>query len=106
MPNINYDKFYPAQANVQLPLKQIGWTLKIREHLTLAKAGDRERESRLCNRLGSLRRSSPSFDELTEHLKDVVKEAVTFLRSQGRKVDFKHSDPACWITMRDGRPRW
>ena len=99
------DMFYPI-LNLESPFTQMGLMAKIRNHLHAARRGDRERESRLINRLGSLRRSSASFNGLTLDLQTAVKDAVKFLRSEGRKVDFKNPDPALWITTRSGQARW
>ena len=97
--------FYPV-LNVKSPFTQMGLMVKIRNHLHAARRGDRERESRLINRLGSLRRSSEAFNGLTLDLQAAVKDAVNYLRTTGRKVDFKNPDPALWITTRSGQARW
>ena len=97
--------FYPI-LDLESPFTQMGLMIKIRNHLHAARRGDRERESRLINRLGSLRRSSKSFNGLTLDLQATVKDAVKFLRAVGRKVDFKNPDPALWITTRSGQARW
>jgi phage gp46-like protein len=79
--------------------------MKINNHLQNAKLGDREAESRLCNRLGTLRRSI-EIKDMSPDLQDVIKEAAAWLRSTGRKIDFTNQDPALWITTRSGNPRF
>lgn len=103
--------FYPksesvANAALGRTLATIGYALRLRQHLAGARAGDRERESRLCNRLGQLRASLPAFSLATAEVQQVVRESVAFLREQGRTVNFTDPDPARWITQRNGLPRW
>lgn len=104
------DDFYPISQTIvqgQSIMWQLGFLVKINDHLAAAKRGDRERESKLINRLGQLRRSTSSLDVLNDDLKDAVKEAVTWLRSTGRSVNFGHDNPGMWVTLRDGRsPRF
>jgi hypothetical protein len=85
--------------------RQLGMLVKITEHLAAAKAGDRDRESRLVTRICELRASGTKFNDLTDDLRTVVAEAIEFLKSQGRKTNFGSSDPAEWISGRDGQPR-
>lgn len=98
------DEVYPA-INMGNPFIQMGLLLKIEDHLSAARQGNRDRESRLINRLGSMRRSG-SFKNLVPDLQRAVKEAIEFLRSKGRKVDFSNENPAMWITTRERRARW
>jgi hypothetical protein len=100
------DKYYPLDDNLNAyPLRQIGYIMRISANLHLAKTGDRVAESKLCNRLGSLRRSI-EFQDMSPNLQDIVKEAVDWLRTTSRKVDFTNPDPALWITTRSGSPRF
>lgn len=105
-----FDKFYPVSETIRNnagEMWQVGLTIKIQDHLNTARQGDRERESRLINRLGQLRRNMSSPDDLSPDLRSVIKEAVSWLRSTGRKVDFSDPDPRFWVTARDGKsPRW
>lgn len=103
------DQFYPiSETMTKAPtgMWQLSMSVKLLEHLEAAKRGDRERESRLINRLGQIRRCV-EFNCLTDNLKEVIGQAVEWLRSIGRTVNFKTEDPAMWITARDGKtPRW
>jgi hypothetical protein len=100
------DEFYPIDNDIKIyPVREMGYIMKINNHLQMAKAGDREAESRLCNRLGQLRRSM-DFNNMSPDLQDAIKEAAAWLRTTGRKVDFSHNDPALWITTRSGNPRF
>jgi hypothetical protein len=100
------DEFYPIDNNFSTsPLREMGYIMRINENLRLAKAGDQVAESKLCNHLGTLRRSL-EFKDMSPDLQDVIKEAATWLRSTGRKVDFTNPDPALWITTRSGSPRF
>jgi hypothetical protein len=102
----NVEKFYPIDNDFSTsPLREMGYIIRINENLRLAKAGDRVAESKLCNRIGTLRRSL-EFKNISPDLQDVIKEAVTWLRTTGRKVDFTNPDPALWITTRSGNPRF
>ena len=109
--NINqerFDAFYPVSQTISAcptGLWQIGMTAKLAEHLAAAKGGDRDRESRLVNRLGQIRRHLHS-DQLSQGLADQFKEACLWLRSEGRKIDLRNEDPARWISQRGGAPRW
>jgi len=103
------DIFYPMSATMQSSgfVWEIQMILKLEDHLRAAMAGDRERESKLINRLGQIRRNIPHFSDLLDNLQDVIKRSVEWLRSIGRKVDFQHPNPAMWISARDGKsPRW
>ena len=75
------------------------------EHLKAAERGDRDRESRLVNRLGQLRRCVES-SYIRDGLKEQIVAAVDWLRNNGRTVDFSATDPARWISQRGGAPRW
>ncbi len=103
------DDFYPlSDAMRKCPhgMWQVGMVVKLSDHLANAKAGSKDSESRLCNRLGQLRRNV-EFSCLQTALVEAVTEAITWLRSTGRTVDFKQEDPTRWITTRDGKtPRW
>ena len=103
------DKFYPPiphfnDFNLGI---MIGLPLKLRGHLAAAKAGDRDRESRLINWLGRIRVSADTkFNDLPAELREAMKESCDWLRTQGRIVNFRDPDPARWVTTRDGQPRW
>ncbi len=84
----------------------MGFRSKILGHLEAAKAGDRDRESALINRLGQLRRHYLKIGDMPDFLIDAVKQAVAFLRSVGRTVDLGNPDPAKWVSRRGGSPRW
>lgn len=103
------DEFYPvsnAMTNFAEGMWQVGMIVKLADHLANAKKGNKESESKLCNRLGQLRRNV-KFEGLTEDLRLAIKEASDWLRSTGRSVDFRHTNPGMWITARDGRtPRF
>lgn len=105
-----FDEFYPVSQTMSsgsAGMWEIGMTVKLAEHLAAAQRGDRERESKLINRLGQMRRNVASFDKLSDNVKEEVAKSVTWLRSVGRKVDFSNTNPAFWITARDGKtPRW
>ena len=107
MANPGFDQFYPPSETMsgQSSFWQIGMVAKLADHRAGAEAGDRDKESRLCNRLGQLRRLV-KWEQMLGPLREEVEEAVKFLRSTGRTVDFAQEDPAKWITTRDGRPRW
>jgi len=102
------DKFYPESPKLRMGYfgHVIGFQSKIIGHMTAAIAGDLERESRLCNRVGQVRATFSHFQDVPLGVQDVMKEAIEYLKSVGRKVDFKNPDPSMWITTRDGRPRW
>jgi Asp-tRNA(Asn)/Glu-tRNA(Gln) amidotransferase A subunit family amidase len=100
------DEFYPIDNDFSTsPLREMGYIIRINENLRLAKAGDRVAESKLCNRIGTLRRSL-EIKDMSPDLQNAVKDAVAWLRATGRKIDFTHNDPAMWITTRDGNPRF
>jgi len=99
------EEFYPSYDFQQHPFLEMALMFKIRRDIDLARKGDRTAESKLCNRIGSIRRSS-KFEDLSPDTQTAVKEAVEYLRSTGRKVDFSNPDPSLWISTRDGRPRW
>lgn len=107
---MSVDSFYPISQTVQAcpgGMWQISMTVKITSHLADAKAGSRDAESRLINRVGQLRRNVENFGGLGYDLKDAVLAAVTWLRSVGRRVDFSNPDARYWVTARDGvSPRW
>lgn len=103
-----FDSFYPvSQTMVDCPqgLWQVGMMAKLAEHLKAAERGDRDRESRLVNRLGQLRRCVES-SYIRDGLKEQIVAAVDWLRNNGRTVDFSATDPARWISQRGGAPRW
>lgn len=103
-----YDEFYAPSSSIgKSGVWEISMLLKISEHLEAARSGNRESESKLINRLGQVRRHITNFNNLSENLMEVFKEAVEWLRSTGRTVDFKAKDPGYWITARDGKtPRF
>jgi transketolase C-terminal domain/subunit len=100
------DEYYPIDNDVKIyPVREMGYIMKINNHLQNAKLGDKIAESKLCNRLGTLRRSI-EIKDVSPDLQDAIKEAVAWLRTTGRKVDFANQDPALWITTRSGNPRF
>ena len=104
-----FDEFYPKSETMAVgpgAMWVLGYEMKLREHLQNAKSGDREAESKLCNRLGQLRRHYKVLSGFPSGLLDVLKETAAFLRSTGRKVDLGNPDPRFWITTRSGGPRW
>lgn len=103
-----FDEFYPLSASIQTSgVWEINMVQKLENHLSKAVNGDREAESKLINRLGQIRRHVASFDTLSANLQDVIKKSVSWLRTIGRSVDFKNTDPGYWITARDGKtPRF
>ena len=104
------DEFYPESTVMAAQpdgMWQLGLVMKLEEHLAKARRGNRLYESKLINRIGQLRRCTRHFDQLQTPLQDKVKEAVTWIRSTGRTVNFDADDPRYWITARDGKsPRW
>lgn len=104
------DEFYPvSRAIVQSPdagMWMVSMVIKVNDHLTAAKSGNKESESRLINRLGQLRRCGPPFEKLPQDLQEGVRSAVAYLRSTGRTVNFAHPNPGMWITTRTGDPRF
>lgn len=107
-----FNRFYPASDTVRngaigVGMPYLSLQIKLREHLRLAKLGDRDRESRLVNRIGQIRRMVPEgLSACHPEIRDVVKEACQFLQSQGRRLDFRSTDPRYWISARGGGPRW
>lgn len=100
------DLFYPISETMSSGgIWEIGMVVKLAGHRQMAKSGDLERESRLVNRLGQLRRNCEYMD-MSNNLKEEINESVAYLRSVGRKVDFSKKNPAEWITTRKGNPRW
>ena len=102
------DMFYPASQtmlNAPQGMWQLGMAIKLSEHLAAAKLGDRDRESRLVNRLGQIRRcvEKPNISAV---LADEMVKACRWLQSQGRKFNFKSDNPSEWISQRGGAPRW
>jgi hypothetical protein len=87
------------------PFTAIGLKSRIDEHLRLAKAGDRERESKLVNRLGEVRATWEKFEDIPDFIQDSFMKSVTFLRTVGRKFNFGSPDPKDWISARGGGPR-
>lgn len=100
------DQFYPKINNPEGLGKIMGLVVKIRSHLEAAKNGDRERESRLCNRIGQTRATWENFTDMPLEVQEVITESVSYLRSVGRKFDFVNPDPAWWISTRGGNRRW
>lgn len=101
-----FDKYYPESDSMKTQGVGIVISLKakLQSHLRKAMSGDREAESKLCNRLGQIRRNFP--DKFPDWLKEEFDQAVPFLRSVGRTINFKSSDPRYWISQRGGYPRW
>jgi len=105
----HFDSFYPESDTIRnCPggLWCISLLLKMESYLQKAKNGDSDAESRLCNRIGQLRRHFPSFNQLPGELGRVTKESVDWLRSVGRVVNLKSENPIDWISIRGGGPRW
>ena len=104
------DYFYPVSESIlgcTDGMWQIAMSLKLSDHRQKAMAGDREAESRLINRLGQLRRCCHDLGSLSEPLQAEVRASAAWLRSVGRKVNFHNSNPAMWVSARDGKsPRW
>ncbi len=104
------EKFYPRSAsiaNMANTMTQIQLEMKLRGHIQAAQGGDRERESRLINRIGQIRREFPNgLAAVPERIRTVMREAVEWLRSVGRVTDFKNPDARYWISQRGGAPRW
>lgn len=104
------DEFYPISETIKScpnGIWQVGMIVKLTDHLSSAKAGNRESESRLINRIGQIRRSIGPMSNMTESLLEVFKEAIGWIRSTGRTVNLTSDDPAMWITARDGKtPRF
>ncbi len=104
---MSYNEFYPHSNSIHTSaLWSIGFLLKIEGHLASAKNGNKEAESKLCNRIGQLRRHIASVEDLPEDLRAAVKESVDWLRNQGRVVKLGSADPREWISARGGTPRW
>lgn len=104
---MSYNEFYPHSETMSQPgMWQIGLVLKIEEHLRNAKSGDALAESKLCNRIGQVRRHFPTPNTCPAGIMDAVKPAVDWLRSTGRKIDLQNNDPRMWISNRSGNPRW
>jgi hypothetical protein len=102
------DEFYPmSQTIAACPqgLWQVGMVTKLANHRANAQRNDRVAESKLCNRLGQLRRQMKTA-EMSTALKDEVKASVVYLRSVGRIVNFKSDDPRQWISTREQKTRW
>jgi len=99
------DEFYPIYNLQESPLIELSLMLKLKRDLEMAKKGNKLSESKLCNRIGSLRRSA-DFRDLNPDLQNLLRESVDWLRSVGRKVNLGCDDPRQWISTRDGRPRW
>lgn len=63
-------------------------------------------EDMLCRIMGSISRSISSHQSYFG-LREVFDQAKYYLSSVGRTINFKHPDPRCWITLRDGvSGRW
>jgi hypothetical protein len=104
---MSIDLFYPISETIKTSaIWQISMLVKLETHLQNAQNGNRLAESKLINRIGQIRRNVESFNSLNSDLQDVIKRSVEWLRTTGRTVDLKNENPALWITMRDGSPRW
>ncbi len=104
---MSYNEFYPFSNSINTTaFWSIGFLLKIETHLRNAKNGNKEAESKLCNRIGQLRRHISSVNDLPEDLQTAVKNSVDWLRSQGRVIKLGSKDPREWISARGGMPRW
>jgi hypothetical protein len=99
------DFYYVDKILLKYPIREIDYMIKLKHYLQLAKIGDRNYESQLCNLLGTLRRSI-QLDILSPCLQTIIKQAVQWLQTTGRKIDFSNPDPALWITKRNGKPRF
>ena len=102
---MSIDTFYPISETIQQApngLWTIGMFTKLETHLKNAMEGDRDAESKLVNRLGQLRRHYPTFAAIPANLQGSIKRSAEWLRTTGRKIDFKNENPALWITQRDG----
>jgi hypothetical protein len=104
-----FNKHYPIDYDLTPPhtwrATCTNYIKDIKENLALAKIGYRKAETRLCNILGTIKRSV-NHDDLTVGLLRAIEEAVAWLQSVGRRIDFTHPDPAMWITDRKGDPRF
>jgi hypothetical protein len=104
-----FNKHYPVDYDLMVPhiwkATCADYIRDIRENLSLAKVGYVEAESRLCDKLGTIRRSI-EHNDLSVGLYFAITEAINWLRSVGYRVDFMHPDPAMWITTRDGKSRF
>ena len=106
-----FDEFYPPSSSIYgaatgKTLAHIGFELKLRQHLAAAVLGDRERESKLINRIGQIRRHVPRVSDVHPDIKQVLRESRAWLEAVGRKIDFMNEDPRHWISARGGGPRW
>lgn len=99
------DEFYPMFEKDIGSMAGLGLAQRIQLHLDNAKNGDRLAESKLMNRIGQVKRSF-SFDEVPVDIQDLIKEAVEYLRSTGRKVNLGSSNPEEWFTTRSGQSRF
>lgn len=100
------NEFYPVSQELIVlnPVYTFGWIEVVQRLLDEAKVGSSSAESELCNRIGQLHRCQP--ERIPSPCKALVVEAIRFLRSQGRVVDFTQFDPRLWISRRGGSPRW
>lgn len=80
--------------------------IKIKGCLILAKKGDILFENELINYIGTIQRNRHGFNELNQELYYLIEEAIEYLKSVGRKINFNHKDPSHWISTRSGQPRW
>ena len=104
---MSLNSFYPLSETIKKSaLWQVSMIIKIEGHLRNARNGDGEAESKLCNRIGQIRRHVKHVDHREPDLMGLVKESVDWLRSQGRKINLHSEDPREWISTRDGRSRW
>lgn len=102
------DTNYPFQYLMKDAIEdwQRSYTIKIKGSLLLAKKGDILFENELINYIGTIQRNRYGFEELNQELYGLIEEAIEFLKSVGRKINFNHKDPAYWISTRSGQPRW
>ena len=106
-----FNAFYPASNSVRLAargesLGSIALEQRLRVHLAGAVMGVGNMERKLIRRICQIRREVEYLKDLDPAVKQVVKEAVAWLRAVGREVDFQADNPANWVTQRGGEPRW
>lgn len=102
------DEFYPISSTMRSSpsgMWQVGMVVKLASHRQAAKNGDRLAESKLCNRIGQLRRNV-EWGALSTSLVDEIKASVEFLKTTGREINFASKNPKEWISGRGGAPRW
>lgn len=107
-----FDAFYKTGHIFDAALRgqngaDLALVIEIAKLLEKSKAGDKDAESALCNKVGAARRSLETPEVATPLVKQMLKDSIDHLRGTGRKVNLKLENPALWITMRDGSsPRW